>query len=70
MYFENCVKIVKSFVEKQKIQDWVFDQYHILFEDYEELTRNLWVQIFCCGEEIFEPIEKIDNRFQLLDEDS
>jgi len=24
-YFENSIKIVKNFVEREKIQDWIFD---------------------------------------------
>ena len=35
--------------------------------DYDELTRMIWMQIFSCGEEIFEPLEKIDQRFKLED---
>ena len=35
---------------------------------YDELTRCLWVQIFGCGEEIFEPLEKLDSRFKLEDQ--
>lgn len=43
MYFENSIKIVKNFVEKEAIKDWIFDDRNILFEDYEELTRSVWI---------------------------
>lgn len=48
-YFENTVRIVKNFVEKQKIRDWIFEDYHLLLDDYEELTRSVWINIFGCG---------------------
>lgn len=35
---------------------------------YDELTRAIWIQIFNCGEEIFEPLEKLDQRFKLEDQ--
>lgn len=25
LYFENSVKIIKSFIEKNKMQDWIFE---------------------------------------------
>ena len=34
-YFKNSVKIVQNFVEKEQIKDWVFDQYHLIYEDYD-----------------------------------
>jgi hypothetical protein len=46
---------VRSFVEKKEIKSWIFEDYHIL-EDYEELTRKIWMAVFNCGEEIFEPL--------------
>lgn len=51
--FENSVKIVKSFAEKMEIKGWIFDEYQVLYEDYDELTRKIWMNIFGCGEEIF-----------------
>ena len=35
---------------------------------YDELTRAVWMDIFGCGEEIFEPLEKLDSRFKLEDQ--
>ena len=66
-YFDNSMKIVTNFVEKMEIEGWVFDSRNILYEDYEELTRQMWCEIFGCGEAIFEPLEKIDSRFKLED---
>jgi hypothetical protein len=47
-YFDNTVMIVKNFVSKNEVASWVFDEYHIL-EDYEELTRKIWMAVFSCG---------------------
>ena len=44
------MKIVENFVEKQEIKDWIFEDYHILEGDYDELTRMIWMQIYSCGE--------------------
>lgn len=65
-YLDNSAKIVRNFVEREKIQDWVFDEYQMLHGDYEELTRRVWIEIFNCGEEIFEPLERLDIRFKLI----
>ena len=35
---------------------------------YDELTRHIWIEVFGCGEEIFEPLEKLDARFKLEDQ--
>ena len=35
---------------------------------YDELTRSIWIEMFGCGEEIFEPLEKLDARFKLEDQ--
>jgi hypothetical protein len=58
---------VKNFVERKEIQGWVFENYHVLNGDYDELARNVWINVFRCGEGIFEPLEKIDSRFTLED---
>lgn len=64
-YFDNTVNIVRNFVTKYEIEKWIFERY-VLYEDmYDELTRSLWMEIFSCGEEIFEPLEKLDARFKL-----
>lgn len=39
IYFENSLRITKNFVEREKIQNWIFEEKQMLFEDYEELTR-------------------------------
>ena len=67
-YFDNTVNIVRNFVTKNEIEKWIFERY-VLYEDmYDELTRSLWMEIFNCGEEIFEPLEKLDARFKLEDQ--
>lgn len=67
-YFDNTVNIVRNFVTKHEIEKWIFERY-VLYEDmYDELTRSLWMEIFNCGEEIFEPLEKLDARFKLEDQ--
>lgn len=66
--FDNTVNIVRNFVTKYEIEKWIFEKY-VLYEDmYDELTRSLWTEIFNCGEEIFEPLEKLDARFKLEDQ--
>lgn len=35
---------------------------------YEDLTRAVWQNVFGCGEQIFEPLEKLDARFKLEDQ--
>lgn len=35
---------------------------------YEDLTRSIWSDIFGIGEEILEPLEKLDVRFKLEDQ--
>lgn len=54
-------------MEKNEIKGWIFDEFNVLYEDYDELTRHIWLSIFGCGESIFEPLEKIDSRFKLED---
>lgn len=34
-YFDNTVRIVKSFVEKKEIKSWVFDELHVLDGDWD-----------------------------------
>ena len=35
---------------------------------YDDLTRSIWMNIFQCGEQIFDPLENIDSRFKLEDQ--
>ena len=59
---------MKSFVEKTGIRRWVFNQYELYEDMYEDLTRSIWALIFSIGDEIFEPLEKLDTRFKLEDQ--
>jgi hypothetical protein len=67
-YFPNTVSIVKNYVETNQIEAWIFDKHELYEGMYDELTRCIWMDIFQCGEEIFEPLEKLDSRFKLEDQ--
>ena len=55
-YFPNTVNIVKGYLDRSEIIPWIFDSFELYEEMYEELTRCFWMEIFGCGEEIFEPL--------------
>lgn len=55
-------------MERTGIKGWIFDKYQLYEDMHDELTRNIWIEVFNCKEEIFEPLEQLDMRFKLEDQ--
>lgn len=65
-YLENCVKLVRKFVETNECT-WVFAVRNLDFGDYDELTKSILRDIF--SHEIMEPFEDLEMRFELKDKE-
>jgi hypothetical protein len=45
--------MVKAYITKNKMNKWIFAVNDVEENDFNELTRKIWMKIFNCGEKIF-----------------
>lgn len=59
-------EIIKSFIVKKHLNS-IFKKFELKEGDYTRLTKTIWSRIFQ-NDEVFEPFENLDQRFELADD--